>query len=125
MKQTYEYYQQLTIETYEQTIKQLSKQINNLNKQLSFYKERFKHYKTKTIQLNKQNKELQTKLNNSIPKLRTSKQNNLLQQIQNIEQLLTKEQPKMLYKARLEQLRKLKQTVGLPIYNACCFNQQT
>lgn len=104
-------------ETIKDEIKKLNKKIISLQEKVEYFKNKAIQYRKERTQKNNIIKELQEKLNNSVPKQTGTKYNKTIEIIKKLESLINdKQQPKILYEARIKQLNKLKESVGLPIY---------
>ena len=67
-------------------------------------------------------KELEEKLKNSVPKQTGPMYLKTVETIKKLEELLKDtKQPRVLYKARVEQLHRLKESIGVPIHQSCAF----
>ena len=101
----------------------LNKKIERLKEQLEYHKEQSRKFRKQRIEANKQIKMLQQQLNNSVPKQTGAKFQKTIELITKLQELLKDtKQPHLLYQARLKQLNKLKESIGMPIYTACAFD---
>lgn len=110
--------------------KSLQDEINCLNKKIEkliikveYYQQQARTYRHQRTEANKTIKELQEKLKNSVPKQTGPSYQKTIETIKKLEELLKDtKQPHLLYQARLKQLNKLKESIGMPIYTACAFD---
>lgn len=102
----------------------LRKRIEALQQKLEYYKDRARAYRRERMQANSKVKELQDQLKNTVPKQTGANYLKAVETIKKLEELLKDtKQPKILYKARLEQLHKLKESIGVPVYASCAFGE--
>lgn len=109
--------------TIEQEIKYLRKRIDSLQQNVEYYKQKARAYRRERMEANSKVKELEEKLKNSVPKQTGPMYLKTVEQIKRLEELLKDtKQPRVLYRARLEQLHQLKESIGVPIHQSCAFD---
>lgn len=102
----------------------LRKRIEALQQKLEYYQQQARKYRQQRTEANSKVKELQDQLKNTVPKQTGTQYNKTLETIKKLEELLKDtNQPKILYKARVEQLHKLKESIGVPVYASCAFGE--
>lgn len=126
LKQSKERYWKRKLEgkdvTLEKENKTLRKRIDALQEKVEYYQQRARVYKHQRTEANQKVKNLQEQLKNSVPKQTGANYNKTVETIKKLEELLKNtNQPKILYRARLEQLNSLKESIGVPIHMSCAF----
>lgn len=110
--------------TLEKENKTLRKRIDALQEKVEYYQQRARVYKHQRTEANQKVKNLQEKLKNSVPKQTGVNYNKTVETIKKLEELLKDtKQPRVLYRARLEQLHQLKESIGVPVYASCAFGE--
>lgn len=110
--------------TTQQEIKYLKKRIDALQEKVIYYQDRARLYRRERMVANSKVKELEEKLKNSVPKQTGSNYLKTVETIKKLEELLKDtKQPRVLYRARLEQLHQLKESIGVPVYASCAFGE--
>lgn len=110
--------------TTQQEIKYLKKRIETLQQKVEYYQQQARKYRHQRTEANSKIKELEEKVKNSVPKQTGPMYLKTVEQIKRLEELLKDtKQPRVLYRARLEQLHQLKESIGVPVYASCAFGE--
>lgn len=110
--------------TLEKENKALRKRIEALQEKVEYYQQQARKYRHQRTEANQKTKTLQDQLKNTVPKQKDANYLKTVETIKKLEELLKDtKQPKILYKARLEQLHKLKESIGVPVYASCAFGE--
>ena len=110
--------------TLEKENKALRKRIEALQEKVEYYQQQARKYRQQRTEANQKTKTLQGQLKNTVPKQTGSNYLKTVETIKKLEELLKDtKQPKILYKARVEQLHKLKESIGVPVYMSCAFGE--
>ena len=110
--------------TLEKENKALRKRIEALQEKVEYYQQQARKYRQQRTEANQKTKTLQDQLKNTVPKKTGANYLKTVETIKKLEELLKDtKQPRILYKARLEQLHKLKESIGVPVYASCAFGE--
>lgn len=110
--------------TLEKENKALRKRIEALQEKVEYYQQQARKYRHQRTEANQKTKTLQDQLKNTVRKQKDANYLKTVETIKKLEELLKDtKQPRILYKARLEQLHKLKESIGVPVYASCAFGE--